>query len=458
MSEAKLESLHFADAPHIVSNTLPGPKTSEALALSARTESMARGGGRMPIAMDRAFGATFKDPDGNTYIDLSAGVGVSSVGRCHPKVVEAIRAQSEVLMHALEINSTRRTELAAKLSEIAPPGLRGDCVTFFTQSGSDALEAAIKFAKRVTGRHQILAFHGGYHGVWHASGALTTGNAYRKGFGAQMGGVIHAPYPYAYRFPFDTTHKSAEQIAGEYVDYLLNTPYTAADDVAAVMVEPVQGEGGYVPPSPEFLQLLRKACDRSGALLIVDEVQAGAGRTGKMWAVEHSGVKPDMLTFGKGIGSDLPMAGLMMRSDLAAQIPDGSMPNTFAANSLSAVVALTNIAILQDPELDLLNRAHTLGLEAQERIRGFNSPFLGEVRGRGLMIGIELVEDTVTKEPLSRDKIGQLMGYLMNHGVLMIPCGRYSNVMRIMPSLTISRALFFKALDIFGDALASLKA
>jgi len=220
----------------------------------------------------------------------------------------------------------------------------------------------------------------------------------------------------------------------------------------------VQGEGGYVPPSPEFLQLLRKACDRSGALLIVDEVQAGAGRTGKMWAVEHSGVKPDMLTFGKGIGSDLPMAGLMMRSDLAAQIPDGSMPNTFAANSLSAVVALTNIAILQDPELDLLNRAHVLGLEAQERIRGFNSPLVGEVRGRGLMIGIELVEDPDTKEPLSRDKIGQLMGYLMNQGVLMIPCGRYSNVMRVMPSLTISRALFFKALDIFGDALASLKA
>lgn len=458
MSEAKLESLHFADAPQIVSSTLPGPKTSEALALSARTESMARGGGRMPIAMDRAFGATFKDPDGNTYIDLSAGVGVSSVGRCHPKVVAAIREQSEVLMHALEINSTRRTELAAKLSDVAPPGLRGDCVTFFTQSGSDALEAAIKFAKRVTGRHQIIAFHGGYHGVWHASGALTTGNAYRKGYGAQMGGVIHAPYPYAYRFPFDTTHKSAEQIAGEYVDYLLNTPYTAADDVAAVIVEPVQGEGGYVPPSPEFLQLLRKACDRSGALLIVDEVQAGAGRTGKMWAVEHSGVKPDMLTFGKGIGSDLPMAGLMMRSDLAAQIPDGSMPNTFAANSLSAVVALTNIAILQDPQLDLLNRAQVLGLEAQERIRGFNSPLVGEVRGRGLMIGIELVEDPATKEPLSRDKIGQLMGYLMNHGVLMIPCGRYSNVMRVMPSLTISRALFFKALDIFGDALASLKA
>jgi len=458
MSEAQLKSLHFADAPRIVSTDLPGPNTREALALSASTESMARGGGRMPIAMDRALGATFKDPDGNTYIDLSAGVGVSSVGRCHPRVVQAIRDQSEVLMHALEINSTRRTELAAKLSEIAPDGLRGDCITFFTQSGSDALEAAVKFAKRITGRHQIVAFHGGYHGVWHASGALTTGTAYRKGFGAQMGGVIHAPYPYAYRFPFDTTHKSAEQIAGEYVDYLLNTPYTAADDVAAVIVEPVQGEGGYVPPSPEFLQLLRKACDRSGALLIVDEVQSGAGRTGKMWAVEHSGVKPDMLTFGKGIGSDLPMAGLIMRSDLAAKIPDGSMPNTFAANSLSSVVALTNIAILQDPELDLINRAHALGLEAQTHIRGFGSPRIGEVRGRGLMIGIELVEDPISKTPLAGEKIGQLMGYLVNHGVLMIPCGRYGNVMRIMPSLTISRELFFKALDIFGAALASLEA
>ena len=454
--ETELDALNFPDAPKIVSKQIPGPKSAEALALSARTESMARGGGRMPVVMDRAFGATFKDPDGNTFVDLSAGVGVSSVGRCHPKVVQAIRDQSEVLMHALEINSTRRTELAAKISEIAPEGLRGDCITFFTQSGSDALEAAVKFAKRVTGRHQIIAFHGGYHGVWNASVSLTTGTVYRKGYGPFMGGVIHAPYPYAYRFPFDTSHKSAEQIAGEYVDYLLNTPYTAADDVAAVIVESVQGEGGYVPPAPEFLQLLRKACDKSGTLLIVDEVQAGAGRTGKMWAVEHSGVKPDMLTFGKGIGSDLPMAGLVMRSDLAAKIPDGSVPNTFAANSLAAAVALTNISILQDPKLDLLNRAHTLGLEAQERIRGFNSPLVGEVRGRGLMIGIELVEDKVTKKPLSGDKIGQLMGYLIGQGVLMVPCGRYSNVMRVMPSLTISRKLFFKALDIFGAGLATL--
>lgn len=455
-NESQLESLNFPDAPMMVSSEFPGPKAAASLALSARTESMARGGGRMPVVMDRAFGVTFKDPDDNTFIDLSAGVGVSSVGRCHPKVVEAMRKQSEAMMHAMDVASTKRTELAAKISEIMPDGLRGDCITFFTQSGSDALEAAVKFARRVTGRSQIIAFHGAYHGIWNASGALTTGTSYRKGWAPFMGGVIHAPYPYAYRFPFDTSKKSAEQIAGEYVDYLLNTPYTAADDVAAVIVEPVQGEGGYVPPSPEFLQILRKACDKSGALLIVDEVQAGAGRTGKMWSVEHSGVKPDMLTFGKGVGGDVPMAGLVMRSDLAAKIPDGSVPNTFAGNAVSAAVALTNISILQDPELDLINRAHHLGLEAQERIRSFKSPFVGEVRGRGLMIGIELVENKETREPLSGEKLGKLMGYVVGHGVMMIPCGRYTNVMRVMPSLTIPRSLMFKALDIFGEGLATL--
>jgi 4-aminobutyrate aminotransferase len=456
VNEKELESLNFPDAPKIVSSTFPGPKAAAALALSARTESMARGGGRMPVVMDQAFGVTVRDPDGNTFIDLSAGVGVSSVGRCHPKVVEAIRKQSEIMMHAMDINSPRRTQLAAKISEIMPEGLRGDCITYFTQGGSDALEAAVKFAKRITGRHQIIAFHGGYHGVWHASNALTTGTAYRNGYSPFMGGVIHAPYPYAYRFPFDTTHKSAEQIAGEYVDYLLNTPYTAADDVAAVIVEPVQGEGGYVPPSPEFLQLLRKACDKSGALLVVDEVQCGAGRTGKMWAVEHSGVKPDMLTFGKGMGGDVPMAGVVMRSDLAAKIPDGSAPNTFAANSLSAAVSLTNIELLQDPELNLLQRAHDLGQEAQDYIRGFDCPFVGEVRGRGLMIGIELVEDKATREPLRGENLGKLMNYVLSHGVMMVPCGRYTNVMRVMPSLTIPRSLLFKALDVFRDGLKTL--
>ena len=453
ITEAELEALSYQGAPHIVTRDVPGSLGRESLEKSKGVESMARGGADFPLVFDQGFGVTVKDPDGNLYIDISAGVGVNSVGRCHPKVVEAIRLQSQRLMHASDISNSKRVELAGRISQILPDGLRNDSITYFTQSGSDALEAAIKFAKRVTGRQQILAFHGAYHGVWNASNALTTGNQYRSGYGPFMGGVIHAPYPYAYRFPFDTSHKSAEQIAGEYVDYLLNTRYTGADDVAAVIVEPVQGEGGYIAPAPEFLRLLRSACDRSGALLVVDEVQAGAGRTGKMWSVEHSGVKPDMLTFGKGMGGDLPMAGVAMRSDLAKHIPPGSQPGTFAANALSAAVCLANIDLLQDPKLDLISRAHQVGLEAMDKIRALDSPIIGEVRGRGLMIGIELVEDRASKTPLSGPKIGQIAVESLRRGVIMVPCGRNGNVLRLMPSLTIPRAYLFRALDLLAKVL-----
>jgi 4-aminobutyrate aminotransferase len=456
ITETELEKLSYPDAPNMTTREVPGPIGRKILQESVRFESMARGGGDFPLVFDQGFGVTVKDPDGNLYIDLAAGVGVNSVGRCHPKVVEAIRAQSQRLMHGSDISNSRRTQLATRISEIMPEGLRGNCVTYFTQAGSDALETAVKFAKRVTGRQQILAFHGAYHGVWNASNALTTGNQYRSGYGPFMAGVIHAPYPYAYRFPFETTTRTAEQIAGEYVDYLLNSPYTAADDVAAVIVEPVQGEGGYVAPAPDFLRLLRHACDKAGSLLVVDEVQAGAGRTGKMWSVEHSGVKPDMLTFGKGMGGDLPMAGLAMRADLAKRIPSGSQPGTFAANALSAAVCLTNIELLQDPALDLINRAHLLGSETMTKMRALDSPLIGEIRGRGLMIGVELVEDKDSKKPLAPEKMAKIVVESLRRGVIMVPCGRYGNVLRVMPSLTIPRRYLFGALDIVVEVMSAI--
>lgn len=447
ITEAALEKLSWPDAPQMKTREVPGPLERQALERSARGESLARGGGEFPIVFDQGFGVTVKDPDGNLYIDVSAGVAVNSVGRCHPAVVEAIHRQSKSLMHASDVTNSRRIDLAAKIAGIMPEGLRDHCVTYFTQSGSGAVETAVKFAKRMTGRQQILAFHGAYHGVWNASNALTTGDQYRAGYGPFMGGVIHAPYPYAYRFPFDTSSKSAERIAGEYVDYLLNTRYTGADDVAAVIVEPVQGEGGYVAPAPEFLQLLRKACDRAGALLIADEVQAGAGRTGKMWSIEHSGVKPDLLTFGKGMGGDLPMGGVTMRADLAKHIPPGSQPGTFAANALSAAVCLTNIELLTDPKLALIERAHKLGLETMERLRAADCPLIGEVRGRGLMIGIELVENRSSKTPLAPERVLQVVIGSLSRGIIMVPCGRNGNVLRLMPSLTIPRRYLFGALD-----------
>jgi len=397
------------------------------------------------------MGATVKDADGNIYIDIVAGVAVNAVGRRHPRVVQAINAQLGKLMHAGEAVSTRRAELAKKISGIMPDDLRGNCVSYFAQSGSGAVETAIKFARHLTGRSQIVAFHGAYHGVWCGSGALTTGDHYHHGFGPLMPYVIHMPYAYCYRCCFGLKYPSCDLQCAKYVDYVLNTPYTAADDVAAIIVEPQQGEGGYLVPPPGYMEILKKACEKHGALFIADEVQAGAGRSGKMWSIEYSDVAPDMLTWGKGMGGDLPMAGLTFRADFADNLVEASQPGTFAGNALSAVVCMTNIDILTDKSYDLMGRAILLGEEIRARLReGQKSArIIGDVRGRGLFIGIELVEDKETKEPLSSSVMGgKILPGIHSRGVIAVPCGRYGNVLRFMPPLTITKEYLEKATDI----------
>ncbi len=454
--EEELALLSYSDAPKIVTSQIPGPNSEKLLEETPLYESMTRGGGGFPLVFDEGKGVTVKDPDGNLYIDMSAGVGVSSVGRAHPEVVAAIEKQSKKLMHASDISNTKRGELAKVISSIAPPGLKNNCISYFTQSGSGALETAIKYARKITGRNQIVAFHGAYHGVWNASNALTTGDQYRKGYGPFMGGVIHVPYQYCYRCPFGQNKDSCGMTCAKYVDHVLNTPYTAADDVAAVIIEPLQGEGGYIPPDPEFLQIVKAACKKHGALFIADEVQAGTGRTGKMWAIEHADVEPDMLTFGKGMGGDLPMAGVIMRKDLADLLDEYSQPQTFAGNALSAAVSMTNIDILI--KNDLINRAAELGQETMDRLKSAAEELsiIGEVRGRGLMIGIEMVKDKETKEPADQDAMIQIVMGLLGKGVVMVPCGRYGNVLRLMPSLTITREYMEKAVGILLDILRDL--
>ncbi len=453
ITEQELEALSFPGAPKIVSDVLPGPKSAALLEQVPNYESMTRGGGRFPLIFDTGKGVTVLDPDGNLYIDMSAGVAVNNVGRVHPDVVAAIERQSKVLMHASDISNTKRGELAKKLVAVAPPGLRDNCVAYFTLSGSGAVETAVKFAKRVTGRHQIVAFHGGYHGTWHAANSLTTGDKFRAGYGPFMAGVIHVPYQYCYRCPFGLERSSCDIACAGYVDHVLNTPYTAADDVAAVIIEPLQGEGGYLLPDPEFVQTVKAACEKHGALFIVDEVQAGAGRTGKMWSVEHAGVEPDMLTFGKGMGGDLPMAGVLMRRDLAAQLDDHSQPQSFAANALSAEVCLTNLGIIERD--GLVQRAAEVGEEAMQRLRAAaeDLEIIGDVRGSGLMIGVELVANRETGEPISRDRTGAIVDALLQRGVIMVPCGRYGNLIRVVPSLTIPRSYLNAGIDIMLDVL-----
>jgi len=237
----------------------------------------------------------------------------------------------------------------------------------------------------------------------------------------------------------------------KYLDYVLNTPYTAADDVAAVIVEAQQGEGGYVVPPLELTRIVKEAAKKHGALLIADEIQCGAGRSGKMWAIEHSSVEPDMLTWGKGMGGDLPMAGVTIRADLAEKLVEGSQPGTFAGNALSSAVCMTNIDIITDKNDDLINRAAQLGEYVKNILQDESGDCrtIGDVRGRGLMIGVELVKDKGTREPLGGDAMNKIITGLLNRGLITAPCGRYNNVIRFMPSLTITREYLEKSTDIF---------
>ncbi len=458
ISEKELAELSYPGAPKIVTE-IPGPESQKIIEDVPKYESLTRPGGAAPPVFDEGMGATVKDPDGNIFIDLAAGVAVNSVGRRHPRVVKAIEQQSGKLMHAGEAVNTRRAELAKKLSSIMPEGLRGNCVSYFTQSGSGAVETAIKFARHITGRSQIVAFHGAYHGVWCGSGALTTGDHYHHGYGSLMPYVIHVPYAYCYRCCFGLEYPGCDLQCAKYVDYVLNTPYTAADDVAALIVEPQQGEGGYLVPPPGYMEILKKACEKHGALFIADDVQAGAGRSGKMWSIEHYDVAPDMLTWGKGMGGDLPMAGLTFRADFADKLVEASQPGTFAGNALSSAVCMTNIDILTDKNYDLMGRAAQLGAEIKARLQegANNSRIIGDVRGRGLFVGVELVKDKETKEPIDGSVMGKILSELLRRGVIAVPCGRYGTVVRFMPPLTITREYIDKGVDILLDVIKNLE-
>ena len=459
IDEKDMAKLSYKGAPKIVSKSFPGPKTQESLQQSFESESMARGGGRFPFVFSEGKGATVKDPDGNLMLDITAGVAVNSVGRCHPRVIKAMKEQMGTLMHASDISNVKRTELAQKLATVMPPGLRDNCISYFTQGGSGAVETALKFTRKITGRHQVVAFHGAYHGVWMGGNSLTTGDQYRKGYGPTIPGVIHLPYPYCYRCCFGLEYPSCKLQCAKYVDYVLNTPYTGADDVGALIIEAQQGEGGYLPPPPGYLEIVKKACEKHGALYISDEVQAGAGRTGKMWCIEHSEVEPDMITWGKGMGGDVPMAGLTIRKDLAQQIDDHSQPNTWAGNAVASAACLTNIEILTENDRALINRAAELGQEIKDMIidGSKNIPVIGDVRGRGLMIGIEVVEDRETREPLNGDAVGGMIMGMLNRGMLMVPCGRYGNVFRFMPPLVLTRNYARKAVEILLDTAKAVK-
>ncbi len=458
--ERELEKLSFEKVPMIVSDMLPGPKSQELIDAEMENETVTRVVPNvLQTVWEEARGATVKDPDGNYYIDLTAGIAVNNVGHCNPRVLETISKQSKMLMHNPDATNYHRVKLGQKLQQIAPGRLKGNVKMAYGLSGSSAVEIATKFAKSATGKTHIIAFEGAYHGALGATLSLTTSQQFRSNYGPFHPYVHHVgPYAYCYRCPWEMEHPGCDLACARYVEEQILGPSSGIDigNVAAMIVEPVQGEGGYVPPPEGFLKAIKKICEKADILYIDDEVQAGMGRTGKMFAIEHHGVDPDMITLGKALGGDLPYSAVIMDNRVAEKLSPMSHILTSVGNATSSAVACTNIDLLQE---GLVERAEKLGAYALTVLQEMMDEIeiIGDVRGKGLMIAIEMVRDRDTKEPIDLGELMQILLALRDKGVLMLPCGRHTNVLRLMPPLVITREHLDQALEIISEVFKSVE-
>ena len=447
--------LSYPDAPRIRVPP-PGPKSRKLLAAQARWETDAIGYPHyFPIAPASAQGSTLEDVDGNRYIDWVAGISVLNLGHRHPRVVAAMQAQSERVWHTLELPTETRVEFLEELVASLPGTLRNRARIFFTVTGGDAIETAVNLADFAQGRRGTVAFSGAYHGVHGGVVGLTSGRRYRatSSFGGAT--VVRVPYPDPYRPVLGADEGAAGTIA--YLEHLVNDPSSGVDAISSVVVEPILGEGGYVVQPDDFLPQLREFCDRHGILLIADEVQTGLGRTGRMWAVEHSGVTPDLLCIAKSIGGGIPVSMVAYRADLVKELPRGFHIGTYRGNPLALAAGTEVLKVLK--EGDLLERTRRRGAALVERFRGFSRghPAIGDVRGKGFMIGVEFVRDPATRAAWG-ERAKAMRSALFARGVLMHTAGAWDQVLRFMAPLTIEDELLERGLTAFEDALESLDA
>jgi 4-aminobutyrate aminotransferase len=447
------QELHAQFGPKLVTD-LPGPKASAAVAADERliSPSYTRS---YPLVAKRGRGIRVEDVDGNEFLDFAAGIAVASTGHCHPEVVAAIQKQAAELIHisGTDFYNEPLTDLAEKLSAIAP--MPGPHRFFYGNSGAEAVECALKLARYHTGRQHVIAFFGAFHGRTMGALSLTGSKPQQKRrFSPLVPGVTHVRYPYAYRGCSGGPQEEEAFSLGcaRYIEEKLFKTVLPPEEVAAIFVEPIQGEGGYVVAPDNFLQELRAICDRYGILLVADEVQCGAGRTGKWWAIEHSGVQPDIVCMAKGIASGMPLGVCMSRAEIMNWVP-GSHASTFGGNPVSIAAALATIDILQREGLD---NAERVGGMMLERLRGWKEthPLVGDVRGRGLMIGVELVKNKQTREPAQalRNRVETLA---FERGLMVLGCGE--TAIRLCPPLTVSNEEATVALDILEDSLAAVE-
>lgn len=446
--------LSFTDAP-AVKITPPGPKSQEYLDYHFSHEggvvSYPRG---MPMAMCRGKGATVEDVDGNLYIDFFGGAGVMGVGHSNPEVIEAAREQLGELTHALDFPTPARRALVETLHELLPDELSR--VSFGGPTGSDAVESAIKLAKYNTGRYPVIAFEGAYHGMTAGALSLCSGLSFKEDFLPLIPEVHFVPYAYCYRCAFGQEPESCDLECARYLDHVLDDPHSGVGKPAAIIVEPIQGEGGSVVPPEEFIAELRAICDRHEVLMIADEIQAGLCRTGKMFSFQHSGIVPDIITMSKALGGvGLPIAGIAYREELDTW-PPGKHIGTFRGNVSAYAAGAAALRFMV--ENNLAEHATNLGelmLSLLKEVEQ-DSPIVGQARGRGLMLGVELVKDKATREP-APELARQVRTACHQRGLLIEVGGHYDNVARFLPPLVLTEELAKKGVEVFADAVREVE-
>jgi 4-aminobutyrate aminotransferase len=434
-----------------IKTALPGPNAKRVLAGDEKyiSPSYTRS---YPLVAKSGRGIVITDVDGNEFFDFSAGIAVTSTGHCHPKVVAAIQKQAAELIHmsGTDFYYESMVTLGERLSKIAP--MPGPHKIYYGNSGTEAVECALKLARYHTKRQHVIAFLGAFHGRTMGSLSLTASKPQqRRRFGPPPPGVTHIQYPDVYRFGGSDPNFALK--CASYIEDRLFKTVLPPEEVAAIFVEPVQGEGGYVPAPTEFMQELRRICDKHGILLVCDEVQSGMGRTGKYWAVEHSGVHPDIITSAKGIASGMPLSVTITRADVMDWVP-GSHASTFGGNPVCIAAALATLDVIEQEHL--LENSTEVGNHMMKRMADWPTKhkLVGDVRGRGLMIGVELVKDKKTKEHASeeRDRVVELA---FERGILFLGCG--PSTVRISPGLVVTKDEADAAVETLEESISAIE-
>jgi 4-aminobutyrate aminotransferase len=431
-------------------SNLPGPNAQAMIERDRKVISPSYPRG-YPFVMDHGKGSEVWDVDGNRFLDFMGGIAVVATGYSHPKVVKAIQEQAEKFIHiSSDFYHENWIRLGEKLNEIAP--FKEDALSFMTNSGTEAVEAAIKLARYHTKRTNFIGFTGAFHGRTMGAVTFTASKAkYHSGFYPLMNGVTHAPFPNPYR-PILERRKGEDygEAVVRYIEEEIIAQILPAKEVAGILVETIQGEGGYIVPPDGFYPALRKLCDKYGILLILDEVQSGMGRTGKWWAIDHFGVEPDIITSAKGIASGMPLGACIARKSVM-DWEIGAHGNTYGGNPISCAAALATIDLVEN---GFMQNAAEVGAYAMDALKEIQArhPSIGEVRGKGLMIGVEFIKDHETKEP-AHDLTERVVELGYERGLLMLSCGK--SVIRIAPPLAITKSEMDEGLRIFEDALTA---